>query len=159
MRIIFQNHESIDKPILSNIRSMIRFACKWYLSKDFLKTLEVEVIFDYELNNSGECSPTIFCDYPNFFEIILNPDELKNEEEEFYKTVMHECVHLKQYALNELYDCEKSTVYKGKRFVDKVDKKHKNEPKNILLTPWEIEAYGSELGLLRQWEWKNEYCY
>lgn len=155
MKIEFVKKRSLNKYVIKNIASMIEFACKFYLPKSLLKDLYVEVIFDRTLENCGECSPTVDCKFPNSFEIYLDPREYKKDKDEFYRTVFHECVHLKQYALDEMYDCAKSTVFKGKRFIDKSSS---ISPKDKLLTPWEIEAYGSELGLLRQWEWTNEYA-
>lgn len=145
----------VNKHILKNVESMIEFACKWYLPKYILKDIEVEVYISKMEDNCGDCSPIEEGADPRHFEINLSISELKEDVQEFYKTVMHECVHLKQYALNEMYDCKKSTVYKGKRFQDKNNSKRK--PADYFFKPWEIEAYGSELGLLRQWEWDNSY--
>lgn len=154
MKIVIKNTR-IDKHVKNNIISMITFACKFYLSKQFINDLVIEVYINSKINNSGECSPIDTGPSPSYFEMYLNTDDLKSNIEEFYKTVMHECVHIKQYALNEMYDCEKSTVFKGKRYSDKP--KNKRKPVDYFFKPWEIEAYGSELGLLRQWEWEHSY--
>lgn len=59
--------------------------------------------------------------------------------------IAHEMVHLKQYAKDELYDYDKTPMrhrFKGEIF--DIDDEKKEE---YWLSPWEVEAYGSEHGL------------
>jgi len=56
----------------------------------------------------------------------------------------HELIHVKQYLKNELFDYANEDVrYKGKRFTDW------KEGEAYYFKPWEIEAYGHEIGLYK----------
>ena len=69
---------------------------------------------------------------------------------EILKTLAHELVHVKQYALGELKWRDAGLLYKGVN----------HNPENLMEyfeTPYEIEAYGREKGLLAGFlmVWKN----
>jgi hypothetical protein len=58
----------------------------------------------------------------------------------------HELVHVKQYLNNELFDYKSGDVrYKGLFF----DASHYMDEEKYYFSPWEIAAYGMELGLYR----------
>ncbi len=71
------------------------------------------------------------------FEIRI--DSMMNTQA-MLRALAHEMVHVKQYAFDELVD--KSITY-----VFWQGKKHLFTEKNYWDQPWEIEAYGKELGL------------
>ena len=61
----------------------------------------------------------------------------------------HEMIHVKQYLNNEIFDYKNGFVrYKGEEF----DDSYKSKLENYFESPWEIEAYGRELGLFRIYE-------
>ena len=61
----------------------------------------------------------------------------------------HELIHVKQYLNNEIFDYKNGFVrYKGEEF----DDTYKTKLENYFESPWEIEAYGRELGLFRIYE-------
>ena len=58
----------------------------------------------------------------------------------------HELVHVKQYLCNEIFDYKNGDVrYKGLIF----DASHYMDEEKYFDSPWEIEAYGRELGLYK----------
>ena len=58
----------------------------------------------------------------------------------------HELTHVKQYLNNELFDYKSGDVrYKGLFF----DASHYMDEEKYFDSPWEIEAYGRELGLYK----------
>ena len=58
----------------------------------------------------------------------------------------HELTHIKQYLNNELFDYKSGDVrYKGLVF----DASHYTDEEKYFDSPWEIEAYGRELGLYK----------
>jgi len=58
----------------------------------------------------------------------------------------HELVHVKQYLNNELFDYKSGDVrFKGLFF----DASHYMDEEKYFDSPWEVEAYGRELGLYR----------
>jgi hypothetical protein len=79
-----------------------------------------------------------------------NPDDI-------ISTLAHEMVHLKQYAKNELGDKyniitakKEATMWKGSLWIAK--------PKECEYydSPWEIEAFGREIGLFRRWNFHKK---
>lgn len=60
------------------------------------------------------------------------------------RTLAHECVHIKQYSLREMRDTAdlKITKWRGKKI--------NTVRTNYWDHPWEIEAYGREIGLYEQ---------
>lgn len=61
--------------------------------------------------------------------------------------VGHELTHVKQYLKGEVFDYSNGDVrYKGNRYTDW------EEGKKYYFSPWEIEAYGHEMGLYRCFE-------
>ena len=65
-------------------------------------------------------------------------------------TVAHELVHVKQFAKGELYD---STVKDRTRWHGQWMKR----TPDYWDLPWEIEAYGREVGLYTRWVRENGY--
>jgi len=58
----------------------------------------------------------------------------------------HELVHVKQYLHNEVFDYKNGDIrYKGKVF----DSSHVTDEEKYYFSPWEVAAYGMELGLYR----------
>jgi hypothetical protein len=61
------------------------------------------------------------------------------------RTICHEMVHVKQYArgeMKELWKPARYTRYQGKVYPEKMD---------YWDTPWEVEAFGREVGLYTRW--------
>ena len=107
-------------------------------SKEISKKIKVSVVFadlvDGDATTKAQCLPLNKTEksIPRDFKITIN----KNiGSKEIFRTLAHEMVHVKQFALGEL--ATHSNVWKGK-FVD-VD---------YFYQPWEVEAYGLEVGLV-----------
>lgn len=65
-------------------------------------------------------------------------------KEKIIRSIAHECVHIKQYAMDELHETKEK---EKPRFLNKIfDEKEIN----YWDLPWEIEAYGREEGLYRR---------
>jgi hypothetical protein len=59
-------------------------------------------------------------------------------------TLAHEATHVKQYAVGHLDHLGHNTIWRGKVWKNKV----KDETDTYFDSPWEIEAYGMERGLV-----------
>jgi hypothetical protein len=87
------------------------------------------------------------------FTIILNSKQVNKRAKKLpirLKNVLidlgHELTHIKQYLNNEMFDYTNGNVrYKGLVF----DASHYMDEEKYYESPWEIEAYGRELGLYR----------
>ena len=89
---------------------------------------------------------------PREFDVIVdhhraeidNYDRTRTDTEwghEILKTLAHELVHVKQYVMNELSWRERGLLWKGRLYTPE----HLGE---YFETPYEIEAFGRERGLL-----------
>lgn len=97
----------------------------------------------------GDCLATdTINNPPREFDIRINSTQPLKA---MLSTVAHELVHVKQFAKGELYD---STVTNKTRWHGQWLKR---TPEYWDL-PWEIEAYGREVGLFVRWAEENGYA-
>jgi hypothetical protein len=105
------------------------------------------LITKLEEGYDGDCIWQDIWHRPREFEIRINSTL---EEKDQIKIIAHEMVHLKQFARGELRfllkDNQKMARFNGKFF------KVKN---NYWESPWEIEAFGREIGLMHYWNQMN----
>jgi hypothetical protein len=67
-----------------------------------------------------------------------------DDEEDPFSVLAHEMVHVRQYSTNELIDHGKYCTWKGKKF-----KEFDPNTDDYFFSPWEIEAFGMQVGLYR----------
>ena len=110
-----------------------------------------------KMDVEGECVCEEEQRNPRWFTITLRG---KRSDEDMIKTLAHEMVHVKQYARNELG--KEMTLAKGGEGV-RIATRWKGEfwepSKNecpYFDSPWEIEAYGREVGLYQRWLARND---
>lgn len=110
-------------------------------------TLDIDVL--PRLDVEGECISEDEHKNPRCFTINLR----RQSQDEMIRTLAHEMVHVKQYAKNEL-----SKQFRMARGGIRIGSKWKGEwwdPKGkedgYWDAPWEIEAYGREVGLHHKW--------
>lgn len=122
-----------------------------------VRNITLDIERNSKLDVIGECVDEDDVRNPRWFTITLR-DKI-GEEEDIIKTLAHEMVHVKQYAKNEL--ARQMRVTRGNGF--KLATKWKGElwmPKRkedaYWDAPWEIEAYGREVGLYHKWVEHNE---
>ena len=124
------------------IESVVEFLRPIYFDK--YKTLSIEVIIDRKL--ADHCGVDgICCTFgtyrPREFEIGING---KMDNENLIKTVIHELIHVKQYAKGELIDRTRGkckTLWKGK---DHTKTSYSNQP-------WERQAYRLQESLYKKY--------
>lgn len=106
------------------------------------KNLEIDIIQVTNLRNTdGDWASCIDTEDLNTFEIKVDRQMSLRKK---LLSVAHELVHVKQFSRKELEHTESvsySTWY-GKRY---------RTTNKYWELPWEIEAYGMELGLFNQW--------
>lgn len=99
------------------------------------------------------CTYDKVVDGKKYFTVILNANKHnKKAKRELSRLknllldVGHELVHIKQYLNGEMFAYSNGdTRYKGSRF----DFSHQENEELYFDSPWEIEAYGRELGLYK----------
>lgn len=129
-----------------------RFYASILLEESIIKDIELDIEICYDTDFAGYCVTDDAEEYPKSFTITINPDFT---HESIFDTLAHEMVHLKQFATGELYNVltldpdelfQVGHVWKGERYECK--------PGEFvpLDAPWEVEAYGRQVGLYYRWQ-------
>lgn len=128
------------------VSSMIEY-CANHLMPRIAPNLSIDVQLVHNLCGKegvvGDCAPHDYADtnYPRDFHIRIDSKEPLRE---MLETVAHEMVHIKQFAKGELY---RSSRHAKHRWQGKWIQK---DP-DYWDCPWEIEAYGRQIGLFLRW--------
>lgn len=126
-------------------KDLVRKAARYYIErllngKD--AGITVSIKFEDELKGyHGYCVCTENAVRPKRFLVVINSRLGKRK---MLECLAHEMVHVKQYALGELWD------YRNPNLVKWCGKKFYFDASNDELyydSPWEIEAYGRSIGL------------
>jgi len=135
-------------------RALVESIAEYSLKKLLPRTQNLEVTIQlvsnlYKKDNvEGDCLPLgEDCSPPKEFYIRVDS---KLPLKDMLSTVAHELVHVKQFAKGELYD---STVKDRTRWHGQWMKR----TPDYWDLPWEIEAYGREVGLYTRWVRENGY--
>jgi len=150
MMNIVMTHGSTDQ------RNLVREAIPYYLGQ-FLRAKELDCLtilirFRKDLYKKdgvkADCIWEDDQDDPIEFEITLD-SSLRTSA--LLRALAHECVHVKQYYLKEMEDTSKMniTLWKGKRY--------DTDKENYWTLPWEIDAYGREIGLYEEFVRTKKY--
>ena len=111
-------------------------------------TLDIEVRKNLDVH--GECVDEDGVRNPRWFTIGLKLQDI----DEMIKTLGHEMVHVKQHAKNELQTGVAVATRGGFKILSKWQGeiwKPKGKEDAYFDCPWEIEAYGREVGLFAKW--------
>lgn len=157
--------EVIDNLFITGMnrkaRLMIAEATHFFAEQLLGKRLAKHIVLEIELVNKldvvGECINEDDHKNPRYFTINL---KRQKDIEEMIKTLAHEMVHVKQYARNELG----KDLIASKNGTFKLSTRWKGEPWSpgrnedaYYDSPWEIEAYGREVGLYAKYvRWYDE---
>jgi len=127
-------------------------------AKVLIKVMSPEE-FDAEVDKNDLINYNAWCTYDGVendlkrFTVVVNINSISKRAKQplvKYRTVLvdlgHELTHVKQYLNNELFDYKSGDVrFKGLFF----DASHYMDEEKYFDSPWEIEAYGRELGLYK----------
>jgi hypothetical protein len=115
-----------------------------------VKNLQLDIEVSKNLDSVGECVDEDGTRNPRWFTIGLK----SQTAEEMIKTLAHEMVHVKQHAKNELATGHMVVARGGLMLTSKwkgsVWKPSRKEHP-YFDAPWEIEAYGKEVGLYHRY--------
>ncbi len=116
-----------------------------------VKNLIIDIERNRKLDVMGEVANEDDTKNPRWFTITLRGAQ---DDDDLVKTLAHEMVHVKQYAKNELSKQMRVTRGLGFRLATKWQGefwKPKSKEDPYWDSPWEIEAYGREVGLYHKW--------
>jgi len=111
-------------------------------------TLDIEVYNNLDVE--GECVDEDGFRNPRWFTIGLKSLDINS----MIRTLAHEMVHVKQHAKNELQTGHAVAARGGLKIYSKWMGevwKAKRKEDDYFDSPWEIEAYGREVGLYAKW--------
>jgi hypothetical protein len=133
------------KRIQQQVRDFATYSAKKLMPKMENLWIEIELI-PHLLQKEGVYGDSCPDDYetpdrPRDFVIRLDS---RVEKRKMLITLAHEMVHVKQFARGELYHSTRKAQcrWQGRWLKDSID---------YWDSPWEIEAYGKELGLFVRW--------
>ena len=145
---------NIDKRLKIALYAMTEFAMATLVpSKKLRNNISIDVHLRKH-DNAGEAKLAEHANRyrPRDFKVLLNHHDMEKDDygrertdtewaHELLKTLAHELVHVKQYVMNELSWRERGLLWKGRLY----SPEHLGE---YFETPYEIEAFGRERGLL-----------
>ncbi len=115
-----------------------------------VRNLTVDIEVRKDLDVEGECVDEDGVRNPRWFTIGLKSQEI----EEMIKVLAHEMVHVKQHAKNELQSgvmvAARGGLKMSSRWMGQLWKP-KGKECHYYDSPWEVEAYGREVGLYHKW--------
>ena len=129
-------------------RKLVEAATWWYadklMGKRLMSGLEIHINLRKNLIDKEDCEGTAtweddYCDRPKEFTIEL---DVTYSIRDALITLAHEMVHIKQWAKDEMYEYMNVAGlvrFKGEKFHMEIT--------DYWDYPWEIEAYGKQLGL------------
>lgn len=141
MRIYVRGDTPLSKE---EIKDAVGFFAKRLMKDNLLKKIYISISFKKLKTHKAECwykdTKNI---KPNAFNIVVDNTGGKTTQ---IKSIAHEMVHVKQFAKGELYYY---TLPQNNDKVKWMGKPHKarDEGDEYWEQPWEIEAYGREVGL------------
>lgn len=129
-----------------------RFAAHFFAEKLLSKKISKNIDLTIRFTNLGSNHPGAECGWedtnirPKEFEIAIDRNWGRRAQ---LINLAHEMVHVKQYATGELMDFTSEKLYNYSKWRNV---KYLNEEHTYWDQPWEIDAYGRELGLYKKYQ-------
>lgn len=133
------------------VNRAIEFSSNYLMSKRLIKVLDISVHFikNLHINESinGDCIWQDDNIRPREFSIRIDQNI---QEDDLYRTIFHEMVHVKQWATSQKKD------YIRNSYLTKFNKvTYDQREMNYSSKPWEIEAYQIEDEIFNKWSENN----
>lgn len=138
-----------SKKTKAELTEAAEFFARCLMHSRMVDNLELDIEIESNLDVQGCCVNEDDNRRSRFFTVQLRKDNL----DEMVQTLAHEMVHVKQHAKNE--HVKKHLTTKGglkieSYWMGKLWKPCKDEA-DYYDAPWEVEAYGREVGLMHRW--------
>ena len=140
-----------SKKLEAQLIEAAEFFAGLLMDPRIVRGLELDIEMSKSLDVQGACNPEDDGRKPRWFTIQLRG---KKGDDHIMKTLAHEMVHIKQFAKGEMYT-DHFKVARGHRKLQtewqgKIWTPAKKEHE-YFDSPWEIEAYGREVGLFQRY--------
>ncbi len=132
------------------LREATEFFANQLMDPRMVRNLTLDIEVYNNLDVEGECADEEGIRNPRWFTIGLKSQDI----DAMIKTLGHEMVHVKQHAKNELQTGHAVAARGGLKIYSKWMGeiwKPKGKEDAYFDAPWEIEAYGREVGLYAKW--------
>jgi len=134
----------------SKLDEAARFFAAQLLHDRTVQKLQIDIEIVRNLDVEGECINEDDRKGPRYFTIKLR----RHPIEDMIKTLAHEMVHVKQYTKNELSKQLRLARSKGLKITSiwMGEEWYPSSKEDAYWDcPWEIEAFGREVGLYHKW--------
>ena len=146
---------NFETPVSDKRRKELTEAANFFanllMDPRMVRGIQLDIGIVNRLDVMGECVDEDGTRNPRWFTINLRN---KRDDDDLVKTLAHEMVHVKQHAKNELSSghmvASKGGVAMRTKWQGKIWKP-KSKENGYWDSPWEIEAYGREVGLYQRW--------
>lgn len=149
------NVSGFNKRQTVDLRRAAELFANLLMDPRIVRSLVIDIEHSPKSDVQGECIDEDDFRNPRWFTIHLRGIE---KDDDIIKTLAHEMVHVKQYAKNELHSGimvpAKGGLKMHSKWMGKVWKAKRKED-SYYDSPWEIEAYGREVGLYARWIERN----
>lgn len=143
------------KALANELECAAKFFADILMDPRMVRNLTLDIEVSKNLDVDGECVDEDNTRNPRWFTINLKQQKTL----EMVKTLAHEMVHVKQHAKNELQGGHFVATRGGLKMRSKWMGElwsPKRKEHNYFDSPWEIEAYGREVGLVQRYvTWKE----
>lgn len=165
VRMLQISSDHLSKPDIVMLKKYAKFVLDKFVKKSVQSkaTIKICVVHEKDLDESIDkedlrkyrawCYYTGVVNNKRAFTVILNVRQIKTRSKNplirlgnLLMDLGHELVHIKQYLNNEMFDYVSGDIrYKGSYF----DSSYAENEELYYDSPWEIEAYGREMGLYK----------
>jgi hypothetical protein len=170
VRMIQISSYHLDKSDIDIIRKFTKFVLDKFVKKSiqYKSLIKIEIVHENDLENYADIDDLrkfrAWCYYDGIhndkkvFRVVLNVKQVRKGAKKplvrlknIIIDLAHELVHVKQYLNGEIFDYVSGGVrYKGSYF----DNSYEISEETYYDSPWEVEAYGRELGLYKMFHTK-----
>jgi hypothetical protein len=143
----------LDKSDMKLLKEVAKFTLNKFLTRGVQSKMFVSVILDdnYESNAYGDCYHMGLIDGVRHFKVSINIDKVNRKAKKPFvrlkaiiETIIHEMIHVKQYAKGELFDyVNGDSRFQGKRHMEA------KTLEDYYDAPYEIEAFGRTEGIFK----------
>lgn len=138
-----------NKKLIRQLSEAADFFARYLMHGRMVDNLELDIEIEKNLEVQGLCINEDGTTRSRFFTVQLRKDGI----EEMIQTLAHEMVHVKQHAKNE--HVKKHVTARGGLKIESYWMGKLWRPSNgevdFYDAPWEVEAYGREVGLMHRW--------
>lgn len=143
------------KDVAKELKEATSFFANILMDPRMVRNLQIDIECVKKNDFEGECIDEDGIHNPRWFTIILKNQNLLD----MIKVLAHEMVHVKQHAKNELKSGYMIPTRGGLKMMSKWHGKYwepKKKEHAYYDSPWELEAYGKEVGLIQRWVDRKE---